>query len=920
MKHRLPLLLAAFGLLFSYYNSFGCIATSAYGSLSASATVFTAQEIESCNYAGEYATVTLPSAGNWTFSSEVSTDYLTITTTANVSIDSGTTPVTISTTGATTVRLHIHTNSSCGMQSSCRSTYVTKDPCLATSAYGYLTASASTFSPQTISNCNYAGEYATVVLPTGGMWTFNSSASGDFLILTTTSNVVLASGTAPLSYTASGAGTVRLHIFTNANCGTQNSCRTTTVAKAPCLSSTQYPSSMINASQTFGTTVNITTCNYAGEYALVKIPAAGNWQFNSSDTGDIMVITDLNNNVLASGQVAVNYSSSGPDTVRMHLFSNANCGTESTCRTTSVTRIPCISTNQYPSNVDTNNTTPEPLTITTCNYAGEYFEIVLHAGETYEFESEDSNDLFFFTDTNNNFIALQQSAAQLYISGTGVQVVRAHIFLDTACGTQSSCRETTVKCLSCPVPPPTIDSGDSPICIGSSSDLEASGEFGTLYWYEGTCGSTPIDSGTTTTVSPTTSTWYYAANVFEGSSSVCDSILVVVGSNPSISFSGIISPLCHGDTTGSVTAMADSGAAPYSYNWSNGATTAVNSAILAGSYTVIVTDSIGCEAVDTIEITEPTLLVGSITDTSDALCNGTPTGAATAMGNGGTTPYSYSWTSGESTASATALIAGTNTVTITDSNNCMSEITVQIDEPDLLTVALLATDAVCESDDNGAIASTTNGGTSGYTYVWSNADTSSSISGITPGTYSVTVTDANNCETVDSATVDFEFNDPIVAMNDKDTICEGYSLFLDAGNAGASFLWSTTETTQSIQINAPGTYSVTVTDANGCSGDKSVEVIEQICVGIDEASNLATMEIYPNPAHDVLNIKLQGVESSFISIELMSIQGQRVRFQEVNNSNRDSIQTIDLEGLARGTYLINLRLNDQVVTQRVVVQ
>jgi VCBS repeat-containing protein len=229
----------------AYSNVLACVQSSPYGTLTADSTSFTAQTIESCNYAGEYATVTIPSAGTWTFESSIATDYLYLTDGSNIAIDSGITPVTITTTGSATIRLHVSADASCATQSSCRVTSVTKSPCLASSPYGNLNASGSTFNPQTIETCNYADEYATVTLPSGGIWTFGSSIATDFLVITSTNNTVLASGTQPLAYTATGADTLLVHIFTDANCGAQSSCRATTVTKSPCLSNTMYPSSVI---------------------------------------------------------------------------------------------------------------------------------------------------------------------------------------------------------------------------------------------------------------------------------------------------------------------------------------------------------------------------------------------------------------------------------------------------------------------------------------------------------------------------------------------------------------------------------------------------------------------------------------------------------------------------------------------------
>lgn len=920
MKQRLPIVVTLLAALFSYAGM-ACTNSTAYGSLTASDSTFNAQLITSCNYAGEYATVTLSGAGTWTFSSSVSTDYLTVTTTANVGIDSGTASVTVISTGAATVRLHVNTNSSCGTQSSCRSTYVTLEPCLSSSAYGSLTASATTFNLQTIDNCNYAGEYATVTLPSGGLWTFSSSAN-DVLIVTDASNNVLASGVSPVDYTASGSITVRLHIFTSFSCGTQSSCRSTYVQKSPCLSSTQYPTTMQTASTTINSATNITTCNYAGEFALVELPSAGNWEFNSSDTSDFVVITDLNNNVLASGQVPVSYGTSTADTVRMHIFTDANCGTQSTCRTTTVTLTPCLSSTQYPSGTDTANTTPVPVTITTCNYAGEFYQVVLFPGNTYEFTSSDTGDIFYFTDTNNTFFFASQTPATGTVTGSQALTLRVHIFSDLGCGEESVCRTTRVTCTTCPVPEPTLTATDSTMCIdGGPLTLGATDIFtGTVYWYEGSCGSTPIDSGTTTSVNPSSTTWYYVANSYEGQISACDSIEIVVHDPPTITFSNIMDASCNEFTDGSATATGSGTLSPYMYSWSNSDTSSTTNGLMAGDYTVTVTDGNGCTNLDTVSIGEPDSLIGSVTAAMNALCNGDSNGSISVSATGGTSPYSYAWSNSGSGMTQSGLGAGTYTITVTDDNGCTEMLSQMITEPAALANTFTVDDATCATDMDGSVMSSVTGGTTPYTYAWSSGNTTASDSGLAAGTYVFQATDSNGCFYEDSVEVGYEFENPTITMNDSNILCVGFDITLDAGNAGSSFSWSTGDSTQSIAVTAAGTYSVTVTDGNGCESSQSVMVIEDECLGVDDLANLTVIDVFPNPAQGQLTVNIRGINGDDATIELVNVHGQSVALRNLNTTSEEIVEQFDLSELAKGVYFLNVRHEGRLTTQRVVLQ
>ncbi len=995
MRSIVASLVALCAMTLVYSDVLACIQTTAYGTLTADSTIFTAQTIESCNYAGEYATVTISSAGTWTFESSVATDYLYLTDVNNVAIDSGITPVTITTTGSTVVRLHVSSDASCGTQNSCRVTSITKAPCLATTAYGTLTASAGTFTPQIIESCNYAGEYATVTLPSGGIWTFGSSIATDFLVITSTSNTVLASGTQPLSYTSSGADTLRIHIFTDANCGTQNSCRVSTVTKSPCLASTMYPSSMVSADSSIANSTSITTCNYAGEYSEVELPVAGNWQFTSNIATDFIVLTDLNNNVLASGQVPVSLGVTGIDTVRAHVFTDANCGTQSSCRSTSVVRLPCLSATQYPSSIDTVNTDPSFMSVTTCNYAGEYFEVVAYPGQSYEFTSSVAGDIFFVTDTANNFLASGTAPLIYDVVGSSPVGIRVHIFIDNGCTTQNSCRATGVTCITCA---PAVSASSSSVCNGggSSVTLSTSDTLGTTYWYAGACGSTPIDSGSSTMVSPTSSTWYYASNFYNGITSLCDSVEVVVTSGPTTTFTNVTNTTCYGVADGSATVSATGNAMPFTYAWSNSGSTATTNGLGAGDYYVTVTDTNGCNTIDTVTISEPTELTGTIAVDSNVTCNGFTDGGVTISATGGTTPYSYIWTNAATTASITgisagtysvtitdangcsstetstvteptmlattslvdsnvtcnglsdggisvaatggsapysytwsnsdstasiyALGAGTYTVTITDGNGCTQEISETITEPAAISNSFTSTDVTCDGDSDGEITSAVTGGTAPYNYVWSDSSTTASITGLSAGTYTLIVIDDNGCSYTESDSIGFMFANPTIPLADVDTVCTGFSLTLDAGNAGATYAWSSGETTQTIDVTAAGNFTVDVTDGNGCSSSHTVTVVEDICTGLNDVNSLTTIETYPNPANGILNVRIKGSVSSSIKIQLLNLSGQQVETRTVMNYGDEILEQFDVTSLSKGVYFMNFTIGSKVTTQRVVVQ
>ncbi|MFQ5335766.1 MAG: hypothetical protein ACE5DN_06795, partial [Flavobacteriales bacterium] len=142
--------------------------------------------------------------------------------------------------------------------------------------------------------------------------------------------------------------------------------------------------------------------------------------------------------------------------------------------------------------------------------------------------------------------------------------------------------------------------------------------------------------------------------------------------------------LCNGGSSGTATPTATNGTTPYTYQWDANAgnqTTQTATGLAAGSYTVTVTDGIGCTGSITITVIEPPLLQAGISGFTDALCNGQASGTATVTASGGTTPYSYLWPSSNTGSVENNLLAGVYTVTVTDNNGCTDTVTVTISEP-----------------------------------------------------------------------------------------------------------------------------------------------------------------------------------------------------------------------------------------------
>ncbi|MBL8001371.1 MAG: choice-of-anchor L domain-containing protein [Flavobacteriales bacterium] len=292
--------------------------------------------------------------------------------------------------------------------------------------------------------------------------------------------------------------------------------------------------------------------------------------------------------------------------------------------------------------------------------------------------------------------------------------------------------------------------------------------------------------------------------------------------------------LIFGQSTGSATVAANAGTAPYTYAWSTSPvqTTATASGLAAGGYLVVVTDANGCSTTATVAITQPgSALAAAIGSQVNVACHGDATGSATASASGGVAPYSFLWntTPAQNGATATGLPAGTWTVTVTDANGAVSTGSVNITEPVAPLAATLSaqTNVSCHGDQTGTATVNVSGGTPGYTLSWNTtpAQNGAQASGLGAGTYICSVIDANGCTTAVSVTI----TGPAAALSavlssTTDVACHGGStgsatVTANGGTAPYAYDWNTAPQQTSAQATglSAGTWTCTVTDANGCS-------------------------------------------------------------------------------------------------------
>ncbi len=310
---------------------------------------------------------------------------------------------------------------------------------------------------------------------------------------------------------------------------------------------------------------------------------------------------------------------------------------------------------------------------------------------------------------------------------------------------------------------------------------------------------------------------------------------------------------CNGESTGAIDITVSGGTGTYTYSWSNSATTEDLTNIPAGTYSVTVTSGSQMEIIDNIVITQPAAPLAITGSTPTGVdCNGASTGEISLTITGGTSPYNVSWTGGLSGQTITGLAAGSYTPTVTDANNCEligSAVIITQPAAPLAITGSTPTDVDCNGASTGEISLTITGGTSPYNVSWTGGLSGQTITGLAAGSYTPTVTDANNCELVGSAIVIAQPSATmsITGTTPTDITCNGastgsISISITGGATPYMVDWTGGLTGQTITGLAAGSYTPTITDANGCTLTGSAVMLTEpaLALAIDGGTTTVT--------------------------------------------------------------------------------
>jgi large repetitive protein len=377
---------------------------------------------------------------------------------------------------------------------------------------------------------------------------------------------------------------------------------------------------------------------------------------------------------------------------------------------------------------------------------------------------------------------------------------------------------------------------------------------------------------------------------------------------------------CNGNNNGTISLVVTGGSGNFTYVWTGPTFTSTSKDIIglkAGSYTVAITDVNNATCTfnpPAYTITEPSAITVSTPQITNITCKDGKTGAISITVGGGTPQYSYAWTgpnafAATNTPAISGLMAGTYNVVIKDANGCEKTASATVTEPatGISFGSPTITNVLCFNTKTGKIVLPVNGGTAPYTYSWKNAagsveGSSATLDGVNAGVYHLDVTDALGCLKSSS---DFTITQPASAVSIAETIgraadaCNGtITLVVAGGTAPYTFAWTGTGVNATAQNQVdlcPGSYNLTVTDANGCRSVKSFNVPGTTSPPIRLTDSVITNAGCPGGSLGGIAINFVGGRSPFT-----------FAWYNVNNSSTVLSIEQNLKGQIAGKYYVKI--------------
>jgi subtilisin family serine protease/PKD repeat protein len=564
--------------------------------------------------------------------------------------------------------------------------------------------------------------------------------------------------------------------------------------------------------------------------------------------------------------------------------------------------------------------------------------------------------------------------------------------------------ETKTNYITVNAAPSVNISGNSSFCTGGSTVLtaNASAGSGTITTYQWRRNGTNVGTNASSFTANQAGTYSVVVTNSNGCSTTSANFSVTVNSAPTVSISGS-NTICSNGTVLTANASAGSGSIT-SYQWLlNGSNVGTNSSIFtatqAGTYTVVVTNSNSCSTtsaafnttlatpftIDVVTVdagcglsngsatasvggttagytfvwnTTPPVTGSSVSNlgfgsytltvtqnstgcsqtqsftignigqpvinniaTTDATCFNGGLGSATASVSGGDGNYQYNWGSGfQSSNSVSGLQGGNYTLTVTDGQGCqaLQNFTINSIEAPVVTVVSVE-NASCIATANGGITVSVSGGSGSYSFEWSNGATSQNLENVAAGSYSLTVSDANGCSAVIAESVGFN-GTFVVDLDVDDNASSGGNSSITAvvsgGQSPYTFNWNNGAFSgETIDNLPPGSYTVVVTDAAGCSVLSDTVFIGT--VSIRSISLIDELILYPNPATTKVTLELRLNKTTDIQLSVFNAVGQIMWSRDYKDFNAGSEQ-ISVDNFASGVYFIRVQAEESTRVLRFV--
>jgi PKD repeat protein len=412
--------------------------------------------------------------------------------------------------------------------------------------------------------------------------------------------------------------------------------------------------------------------------------------------------------------------------------------------------------------------------------------------------------------------------------------------------------------------PPVADFSGTPttLCAGGTvnfTDLSTNTPTSWSWTFQGGTPATSTSQNPSVVFS-TAGTYSVSLTATNASGNNTHSVVGYIHVNANPTASGVVTNIsCNASADGAINLTPAGGSPSYTFAWSpSGQTTEDRTNLGPATYSVTVTDANGCTSLTSYVVTQPSVLNAVAASQTNISCNGGSNGAASVSVSGGTTAYSFNWTpgnpTGDGTASVTGLTVGTWTCTVTDAHSCVDTQTFNITAPSAISLtAASQTNISCNGGSNGAASvNVATGGTPGYTYNWTpgnpTGDGTISVAGLTAGTWTCTVTDANSCTQTRSFTITAPSAISIPQSFQSDIAChggnEGAASVMPAsgGTPGYTYNWTpgnpSGDGTPDVTNLTAGTYTCTVTDANSCTSSTTFNIAENAQLVLSPVSQL----------------------------------------------------------------------------------